>query len=42
MSSVSTQYKFLERNPKSNYKQLFIKGKRITARTLYGQDMSEE
>jgi uncharacterized protein (DUF433 family) len=42
MSSVSTQYKFLERNPKSNYKQLFVKGTKITARTLYGQYMSEE
>jgi uncharacterized protein (DUF433 family) len=42
MSDVSTQYKFLERNPKSNYKQLFVKGRRIFARTLYGQYMSEE
>ena len=42
MASVSTQYKFLERNPKSNYKQLFVKGTRIFARTLYGQYMSEE
>ena len=42
MASVSTQYKFLERNPKSNYKQLFVKGTRIRARILYGQYMSEE
>jgi uncharacterized protein (DUF433 family) len=42
MSSVSTQYKFLERNPKSNYKQLFVKGTKIFARTLYGRYMSEE
>jgi uncharacterized protein (DUF433 family) len=42
MSSVSTQYKFLERNPRSNYKQLFIKGTKITARTLYGRYMSDE
>lgn len=42
MASVSTQYKFLERNPKSNYKQLFVKGTRIMARILYGQYMSEE
>ena len=42
MSSVSTQYKYLERNPKSNYKQLFVKGRKIFARTLYGQYMSEE
>jgi uncharacterized protein (DUF433 family) len=42
MASVSTQYKFLERKPKSNYKQLFVKGTRIMARILYGQYMSEE
>jgi uncharacterized protein (DUF433 family) len=42
MASVSTQYKFLERNPKSNYKQLFVKGTRIRARILYGHFMSEE
>lgn len=42
MASVSTQYKYLERNPKSNYKQLFVKGTRIFARTLYGQYMSDE
>ena len=42
MASVSTQYQFLERNPKSNYKQLFVKGTRIRARILYGQYMSEE
>ena len=42
MASVSTQYKFLERNPKSNYKQLFVKGTRIRARILYGHYMSEE
>ena len=42
MASVSTQYNFLERNPKSNYKQLFVKGTRIRARILYGQYMSEE
>ena len=42
MASVSAQYIFLERNPKSNYKQLFVKGTRIRARILYGQFMSEE
>jgi uncharacterized protein (DUF433 family) len=42
MAGVSTDYKYLERNPKSNYKQLFVKGRRIMARTLYGQYMSEE
>jgi uncharacterized protein (DUF433 family) len=42
MATVSTQYKFLERNPKSNYKQLFVKGTRLRARILYGAFMSEE
>jgi uncharacterized protein (DUF433 family) len=42
MATVSSQYKYLERNPKSNYKQLFVKGRRIFARTLYGHYMSEE
>jgi uncharacterized protein (DUF433 family) len=42
MASVSTQWKFLERNPKSSYKQLFIKGRKIRARQLYGAYMSEE
>jgi uncharacterized protein (DUF433 family) len=42
MASVSTQYKYLEQKPKSNYKQLFVKGTRIMARILYGQYMSEE
>lgn len=42
MSTISSHYKFLERNPKSNYKQLFVKGTKIFARTLYGQYMSEE
>jgi len=42
MATISTQYKFLERNPKSNYKQLFVKGTRLRARILYGAFMSEE
>ena len=42
MATVATQYKFLERNPKSNYKQLFVKGTRLRARILYGAYMSEE
>jgi uncharacterized protein (DUF433 family) len=42
MASVTTQYKYLERDPLSSYKQLSIKGRRIRARTLYGQFMSEE
>ena len=37
-----TQYKFLAPDPKSWYKQLFVKGSRICARTLYGAYASEE
>lgn len=31
-----TEYKYLAPNPKSAYKQLFVKGTRIRARVLYG------
>lgn len=40
--SIVTHYKFLERDPKSSYRQLSIKGRRIKARTLYGRYMSED
>jgi uncharacterized protein (DUF433 family) len=40
--STTTQWQHLAPNPKSSYKQLFIKGTRIRARTLYGQYMSAE
>lgn len=40
--STITQYKYLEHDSKSVYKQLSIKGRRIKARTLYGRYMSEE
>jgi uncharacterized protein (DUF433 family) len=42
MSSTFTNYAYLEPNPKSAYKQLFIKGTRIPARTLYGWYMCED
>src|SRR5688572_4557319 len=42
MSTASTQYQYLAPNPKSAYKQLFIKGTRIRARVLYGQTVNEE
>jgi uncharacterized protein (DUF433 family) len=35
-------WKYLEPRAKSFYRQLFIKGRRIMARTLYGLYMSEE
>ncbi|MCI0335043.1 MAG: hypothetical protein L0228_17685 [Planctomycetes bacterium] len=36
-----TNYRYLERDPLSNYKQLSIKGRRIKARTLYGDFIRE-
>jgi uncharacterized protein (DUF433 family) len=38
----SITWKYLAPNPKSAYKQLFIAGRRIRARTLYGMYMSTE
>lgn len=40
--STSTTWKYLAPNPKSAYNQLFIQGRRIRARTLYGMHMSAE
>ena len=40
--STSTTWTHLAPNPKSAYKQLFIKGRRIRARVLYGMFMSAE
>jgi uncharacterized protein (DUF433 family) len=42
MSTTSTNWKYLAPKPKSNYRQLFIKDRRIAARTLYGCYMREE
>lgn len=38
----STTWQYLAPNPKSCYKQLFVKGTRIRARVLYGMFMSAE
>jgi uncharacterized protein (DUF433 family) len=40
--ATTTQWQYLERDPKSSYTQLSIKGRRIRARTLYGCYMSAE
>ncbi len=40
--SASITWHYLAPNPKSCYKQLFIKGTRIRARVLYGMFMSAE
>jgi uncharacterized protein (DUF433 family) len=42
MSTQPTKYKYLTRKPKSVYKQLFIKDRWISARTLYGKYAREE
>jgi uncharacterized protein (DUF433 family) len=40
--ATSTQWQYLERDPKSSYTQLSIKGRRIRARTIYGAYMNAE
>jgi uncharacterized protein (DUF433 family) len=40
--SGSHQYKNLERDPLSSYKQLSVRGRRIKARTLYGAYVRED
>src|SRR5438067_7794254 len=42
MNPQSTTYVHLAPNPKSAYKQLFVKGTRIRARALYGWYACEE
>src|SRR5713226_8834395 len=42
MTTPSRTWVHLERDPKSSYKQLSIKGRRIKARTLYGLTQGEE
>jgi len=42
MTPSTTSYIHLAPNPKSSYKQLFIKGTRIRARVLYGWYACEE
>jgi uncharacterized protein (DUF433 family) len=38
----SKSYQFLERRPDSNYKQLFVKGRKIRAEVLYRQTVGLE
>jgi uncharacterized protein (DUF433 family) len=42
MSTSPTPYKYLTRKPKSVYKQLFIRDRWISARTLYGKYARDE
>jgi uncharacterized protein (DUF433 family) len=39
---ISTTWQYLAPNPKSCYRQLFVKGTRIRARVLYGLFMSAD
>ena len=41
-ASPSVTWQYLAPNPKSCYKQLFVKGTRIRARVLYGMFMSAD
>jgi uncharacterized protein (DUF433 family) len=41
-NETTTTWKHLAPNPKSAYKQLFIRGTRIRARVLYGMFMSDD
>ena len=42
MTRASTQYRFLAADPRSAYKQLRICGRKIFARTIYGQHVNSE
>jgi uncharacterized protein (DUF433 family) len=42
MSTTPPTWKYLARKPGSAYKQLFIKDRKIAARTLYGMYRNEE
>src|SRR5438105_2354871 len=42
MATSANQWKYLATKPGSAYKQLFVRGTRIMARTLYGQFVNEE
>jgi uncharacterized protein (DUF433 family) len=42
MSTTSVNYVWLAPNPKSSYRQLFVKGTRIPARVLYGWNACAE
>jgi uncharacterized protein (DUF433 family) len=41
-ATPQTRWNHLEPNPKSSYKQLFVKGTRIRARVLYAEAMNDE
>jgi uncharacterized protein (DUF433 family) len=42
MSTTEVKYQHLERNPRSAYRQLFIKGRRIRAWVIYCEHVAQE
>jgi uncharacterized protein (DUF433 family) len=42
MSRAATEYRYLAADPHSAYRQLRVKGRRIFARTIYGQHINSE
>lgn len=40
--SANNHYKHLERRPDSNYKQLFVKGRRMRAQVLHRETVGED
>jgi uncharacterized protein (DUF433 family) len=42
MSTTPHNWKYLDRKPGSLYKQLFVKGRNIAARTLYAKYVSDD
>lgn len=40
--TTANQYQYLEHRPGSNYKQLFVKGRKIRAEVLYRETVGEE
>jgi len=42
MSRTATTWQYLAPKPKSNYRQLFVNGRNIAARTLYSMYVSDE
>jgi hypothetical protein len=42
MNTLSNNWRHLERDPRSSYKQLSVKGRHIKARTLYGLTQGDD
>ncbi len=40
--NTEKRWKYLDRKPKSAYKQLFVKDRWVAARTLYGQTLGDD